>query len=64
VIQVPTLGTPQYPFSVVEHGLLVLELLLTSTVTTLPYRGLLLLDPARLDRLLHKTCYAQHGQEG
>ncbi len=56
-------GASENPLSVVEYGLPVLEVLLTSTVTALPYGGLPLLDWAGLDRLFHKPCRAQHGQQ-
>ena len=45
------LGASENPLSRVEYSLPVLELLLTTTATTLPYRSLLLLDRTRLDRL-------------
>jgi hypothetical protein len=59
---VPALRAPEDPFSVVEHGLPLLELLLTAAPAALPCRGLFLLDRSRLERLLGKACYAQHGQ--
>ncbi|MBA2346304.1 MAG: hypothetical protein H0V83_14645 [Rubrobacter sp.] len=52
-------GASKNPLSVVEYWLPVLELL-TTTVTALPYRGLLPLDRSR-DRLL---CQPRHAQQG
>jgi hypothetical protein len=51
---VSALGASEDPLSVVEYGLPVLKLLFTTTLTALPYRGLLLLDRPCLDRLLLK----------
>ena len=53
------LGASQNPLYVVEYRLPVPELP-TTTVTTLPYRGLLPLEWYRLNRWLRQLHYAQH----